>query len=110
LIFLKKQGEKSLTLSSISDERGDLAMEEEIISVSRIYKLGVNSKLKAFADVLFLGLEIKGFSVIDGEKGLFVSMPRHLGKDGKWRDTVTATTKELKQQLCAVVLEAYKNS
>ena len=84
-------------------------MEENSISVSRIFKLDTDSKLKAFADVSFSGILIKGFSVVNGEKGLFVSMPRHQGKDGKWRDTVTPSTKELKQQLSEVVLEAYKS-
>ena len=84
-------------------------MEANVISVSRIFKLDTDSKLKAFADVSFSGIVIKGFSVVNGEKGLFVSMPRHQGKDGKWRDTVTPTTKELKQQLTEAVLEAYKS-
>lgn len=85
-------------------------MEENEISVSRIYKLDTDSKLKAFADVTFSGVVIKGFSVVNGEKGLFVSMPRHQGKDGKWYNTVYPSTKELKQQLSEVVLEAYKGS
>ena len=85
-------------------------MEENTISVSRIYKLETDSKLKAFADVSFSGIVIKGFSVVNGEKGLFVSMPRHQGKDGKWYDTVYPETKELKQQLSEVVLEAYQGS
>jgi DNA-binding cell septation regulator SpoVG len=85
-------------------------MPECTISVSRIFKLDTDSKLKAFADVSFSGILIKGFSVVNGQKGLFVSMPRHQGKDGKWRETVTPTTKELKQQLAEVVLEAYKGS
>ena len=84
-------------------------MEVNTISVSRIFKLDTDSKLKAFADVSFSGIVIKGFSVVNGEKGLFVSMPRHQGKDGKWYNTVTPTTKELKQQLTEVVLEAYKS-
>jgi len=83
-------------------------MEDNAISVSRIFKLNTDSKLKAFADVSFSGMVIKGFSVVNGEKGLFVSMPRHQGKDGKWYDTVTPATKELKQQLTEVVLEAYQ--
>lgn len=85
-------------------------MEENEISVSRIYKLDTDSKLKAFADVSFSGVVIKGFSVVNGEKGLFVSMPRHQGRDGKWYNTVYPSTKELKQQLSEVVLEAYKGS
>ena len=84
-------------------------MEEQQISVSRIYKLDTDSKLKAFADVSFSGIVVKGFSVVNGEKGLFVSMPRHQGKDGKWYNTVNPLTKELKQQLSEAVLEAYKS-
>jgi len=84
-------------------------MEANTISVSRIFKLQGDSKLKAFADVSFSGIVIKGFSVVNGEKGFFVSMPRHQGKDGKWYNTVTASTKELKQQLEEAVLEAYKS-
>ena len=85
-------------------------MDENVISVSRIYKLDTDSKLKAFADVSFSGILIKGLSVVDGVNGLFVSMPRHQGKDGKWYDTVYPQTKELKQQLSEAVLEAYKGS
>ena len=84
-------------------------MEEQQISVSRIYKLDTDSKLKAFADVSFSGIVVKGFSVVNGEKGLFVSMPRHQGKDGKWYNIVNPLTKELKQQLSEAVLEAYKS-
>ena len=57
-------------------------MPESQISVSRIYKLDTDSKLKAFADVSFSGIVIKGLSVVNGINGLFVSMPRHQGKDG----------------------------
>jgi len=85
-------------------------MEEGLISVSRIYKLDTDSKLKAFADVTLSGVVIKGFSVVNGEKGLFVSMPRHQGKDGKWYNTVYPSTKELKEQLSQAVLEAYQGS
>jgi len=35
-------------------------------------------------------------------------MPRHQGKDGKWRDTVYPSTKELREQLSQLVLAAYK--
>ena len=84
-------------------------MEENAISVSRIYKVDSDSKLKAFIDVSCSGIVVKGFSVVNGSKGLFVSMPRHQGKDGKWYDTVYPATKELKQQLSELILEAYKS-
>ena len=83
-------------------------MEDNEIQVSRIHRIDGESKLKAFADVSLAGIVIKGFSVVDGSKGLFVSMPRHQGKDGKWYNTVYPVTKELKAQLCEAVLTAYK--
>jgi DNA-binding cell septation regulator SpoVG len=81
---------------------------ENSISISRFCKLESDSKLKAFVDVSISGIVVKGFSVVDGSKGLFVSMPRHQGKDGKWYNTVYPTTKELKQKLSEAVLSAYK--
>ncbi len=83
-------------------------MDDSVIQVSRIYRFDGESKLKAFADVNLAGIVVKGFSVVDGSKGLFVSMPRHQGKDGKWYNTVYPTTKELKEQLSQAVLTAYK--
>ncbi|MBU0502815.1 MAG: SpoVG family protein [Candidatus Omnitrophota bacterium] len=83
-------------------------MKDSLIQVSRIYRFDGESKLKAFADVALAGIVVKGFSVVNGSKGLFVSMPRHLGKDGKWYSTVYPTTKELKEQLSSVILSAYK--
>jgi len=83
-------------------------MDDSAIQVSRIYRLDGESKLKAFADVSLAGIVIKGFSVVNGSNGLFVGMPRHQGKDGKWYNTVYPTTKELKEQLSEVVLTAYK--
>ncbi|MDD2679401.1 MAG: SpoVG family protein [Candidatus Omnitrophica bacterium] len=83
-------------------------MDANAIQVSRIYRVDGESKLKAFADVTLAGIIVKGFSVVDGSKGLFVSMPRHQGKDGKWYNTVYPSTKELKEQLSAIVLTAYK--
>ena len=83
-------------------------MQENDIEVSRIYKVDGDSKLKAFVDIAVNGVVIKGLRVVDGAKGLFVSMPRHQGKDGKWYDTVYPVTKEKKQQLNEVILAAYQ--
>ena len=83
-------------------------MTDSEIQVSRIHRIEGKSKLKAFADVSFAGIVVKGFSVVSGSKGLFVSMPRHQGKDGKWYNTVYPTTKELKEQLSEAVLNVYQ--
>ena len=83
-------------------------MDSDGIQVNRIFRIDGESKLKAFADVSFCGIVVKGFSVVDGSKGLFVSMPRHQGKDGKWYNTVYPVSKELKEELSDLILTAYK--
>ncbi len=83
-------------------------MEENAIQVSRIYKLDGDSKLKAFVDISLGGIIIKGLRIVSGSNGLFVGMPRHQGKDGKWYPTVYPTTKEIQQELNDLVLTAYQ--
>lgn len=82
-------------------------MEENSIQVSRIYRFDGDSKTKAFVDIALDGVIIKGLRVVDGSNGLFVSMPRHQGKDGRWYSTVYPATKEMQKQLSDLVLAAY---
>jgi len=85
-----------------------MAAEVEI-AVKRITRFDGQGKAKAFCDVV-LGeaFLIKGIKVLEGKKGLFVSMPRQQGKDGNWYDTVLPLTREARQQICEVVLMAYQ--
>jgi len=83
-------------------------MEENTIQVSRIHKIDGDEKLKAFVDVEVSGVVVKGLRVVNGSNGLFLSMPRHQGKDGKWYETVYPVTKEMRKQLSDLVLTAYK--
>jgi stage V sporulation protein G len=79
------------------------------IEVSRIYRLESDSKTKAFVDVAFDGIVVKGLRIVDGKNGLFLAMPRHQGKDGKWYETVFPATKEARQHLSDTVLAAYRD-
>ena len=82
-------------------------METATIQISRIHRFNGDSKIKAFVDLSLAGVVVKGLRIVDGTNGLFVSMPRHQGKDGKWYDTVYPSTKELRKHLNELVLEAY---
>ena len=78
------------------------------VEVADIRKIVGDGTLKAFADVKFGGdLVVKGFSVVQGKRGVFVSMPRKAGKDGRWFDILTPLSEALKQELEGKVLEAY---
>ena len=78
------------------------------MTVARIHKLDGSGATKAFCDLsVFDCLIIKGIRVVEGEKGLFVSMPSETGKDGKWYNTVIPVSREVKDEIEKIVLEAY---
>jgi len=79
------------------------------VKIDRMAKLGNDSKVKAFCDLLFGELFlIKGFRVVEGEKGLFVGMPQQQSKQGKWFNQFTPATKEVREYITEVILQAYK--
>lgn len=82
---------------------------EAELSVQRMVRFDGEGSLKAFCD-LAVGemLLVKGLRVIEGKKGLFVSMPRQQGKDAKWYESVVALTKDAKDEVSRVVLESYR--
>ena len=83
-------------------------MDDNAIQISRIHKVDGDSKLKVFVDLSLSGIVVTGLRVVNGSKGLFVGMPRHQGKDGKWYDTVYPETKEIQQKLSDLILAAYE--
>jgi stage V sporulation protein G len=85
-----------------------MAENELGLAVSRMHKLDGSGATKAFCDVTILdSLEIKGFRVVEGKDGLFVSMPSESSKDGKWYNTVNPLKREIKDEIAKLVLEAY---
>lgn len=79
-----------------------------VVEVSRLHRLDGESKTKAFVDITLGDFVIKGLRVVEGEKGLFVSMPQEKGKDGKWYDTFSPKSKEVRQELADLILEVYR--
>ncbi len=66
-------------------------------------------KLKAFANITFENsFVIRGLKVIDGKKGLFISMPSRRAKDGTYRDIAHPINNEMRQEIEKVVLEKYE--
>lgn len=79
--------------------------------VTRIHKFDGDGATKAFCDVTICDeLLVKGLRVVNGKKGLFVSMPRVQAKDGKWYDNMLALTDETKKSLSEAVLAAYEDN
>ena len=64
-------------------------------------------KIKAFFDLITTDcFTIKGFKLIEGTNGMFVSFPSQKGKDDEYYDTVWAD-KDVKDQLNKLAIEAY---
>lgn len=86
-----------------------MAINENLkLEVSRLHKLNGSGATKAFCDLSILdSFVVKGLRVVEGEKGLFVSMPQEAGKDGKWYTTVIPLKREIKDEIERLVLEAY---
>ena len=79
------------------------------MEVIRILKLDGAGATKAFADVLVGdSFKIESFRIVEGEKGLFVGLPGEEGKNGKWHNTVIPLSREIKEELEKIVLEAYQ--
>jgi len=84
-------------------------MDESIeIKVERIHKVDTDTPLRGFADISIAGsFIVKGLRIVSGKNGLFVGMPRELGKDGKWYNRVNLINETLKEKLADLVLTAY---
>lgn len=78
------------------------------LTVKKMMRFDNDGAVKALCDVavgeLFL---IRGLRIVDGKNGVFVSMPRHQGKNGKWYDLVTPLSKDVKAALEQTLIEAY---
>jgi len=78
------------------------------MKISRMNSYDGNSKTKAFFDIeTNEGIVVKGFKLVDGTNGLFVSAPSEKGKDDKYYDQVIFP-KELKKELNDLALQKYK--
>jgi stage V sporulation protein G len=77
------------------------------MKISRMNPFEGSGKTVAFFDVeTEEGLNIKGFTLVEGSNGLFASAPREKGKDDKYYDRVYVP-KELKEQLTEMAVAKY---
>ena len=78
------------------------------ITETRMTILDSGTNIKAIASItLNAEFVISGIRVIDGAKGLFVSMPNRKDANGEYRDIAYPITKEAREQLHSAVLREY---
>lgn len=77
------------------------------MKIAKINPVRGESKTVAFLDVLTEeGIIVKGFRLVNGANGLFLSVPDEKGRDGKFYDKVIVP-KEIKNELEKMALEEY---
>ena len=82
------------------------ALEFKVI---RVHRLPDNGRIKAFVDMAINDqLLLKGLRIVDGKRGLFVSMPQEKGKDNRWYNSVDCLSAEIRQEINTVVLSAFR--
>jgi len=78
------------------------------IKVIKIHRLTQESRIKAFVDLgINDALLIKGIRIVQGKKGLFVSMPTEQGKNDRWYERVRCLNQDIRSLIAQKVLEAY---
>ena len=80
------------------------------LKVVKIHRLAEGTRVKAFVDLgINDALLIKGLRVVNGKKGLFVSMPTEQGKNEKWYERVQCLNKDVRALISEKILDAYNN-
>ena len=78
------------------------------IKVIKIHRLTQESRVKAFVDLAINDvLLIKGLRIVQGKKGLFVTMPTEQGKNERWYERVRCLNQDIRSLIAQKVLEAY---
>ena len=77
----------------------------------RIYPVKTDGALKANASVNINGFfAVSKVRILEGTKGLFVSMPQYKGQNGEYKDICFPCTKKAKQAFDKAVLSAYEQT
>ena len=88
----------------------DMVSEMLNIKVHEMRKFDNDGPLKAFCDLSFGDLfVVRGFKVVEGEKGKFIGMPRTQGKNERWYPVFTPSNNDVKQLIADIVMEAYQD-
>ncbi len=90
----------------VYEARGQKNMK---ITEVKIYPAKEGTRLKAYATIVFENAFIvRDLKIIEGEKGLFVSMPSRRRKDGSFRDIAHPLNAEMRKHIEEMVVGEYQ--
>jgi stage V sporulation protein G len=81
------------------------------ITEVKVYPAKDNGRLKAYATIVFDdNFIVRDLKIIEGNKGLFVSMPSRRRKDGSFRDIVHPLNSETRTMIETMVIQEFERS
>lgn len=81
------------------------------ITEVKVFPARDNGRLKAYATIVFENcFIIRDLKIIEGNKGLFVSMPSRRRRDGSFRDIVHPLNSETRKMIEDMVIGEYNKS
>ena len=79
------------------------------IKVARIHRFDDEKPLKAFVDISINDvILVKGIKLVEGRKGLFVSMPSRRRTDGTFRDIVHPLNARMREMIEKAIIAEYE--
>lgn len=86
--------------------------EPEVINVTPVdpagYPREARARICGLATVRVCGLTVKGITVKQGERTLFIDMPQYQNGERKYRDIVYGTSRAMQKKITQSVLDAYQ--
>ena len=77
----------------------------------KIHSIRPEGSCKATASVNVYGdFAVRGIKIMEGSKGLFISMPSYKAGNGEYKDICFPCTKESREQFNAAVMKAYEQT
>lgn len=77
----------------------------------KIRSIRPEGSCKATASVNVYGdFAVRGIKIVEGSKGLFISMPNYKAGNGEYKDICFPCTKEAKAEFDRAVLDAYQQT
>jgi len=115
IVYLSTEEERNVLLEEIAEKYRSAAFDRlesgNDVNVRVTVLNGREDNLRGLATVTVEGLVIRNVKVMDGEKGLFVSMPQYrtTDEDGReqWKSLVYPHNKNMYERLTKQVLEEY---
>jgi stage V sporulation protein G len=81
------------------------------ITEVKVFPAKNNGRLKAYATIVFDNdFIVRELKVIEGDKGLFVSMPSRRRKDGSFRDIVHPLNADTRKTIEEAIIKEYSTS